>query len=149
MHETYGERAALALASYNNTAPDDMLTLTTRERIQYGTAAVQAAAGARPFTTYRQAGRDFRALVADLFHLTHGRITPPYLWLAGHEIRHHRPSVEHSVTVLRAVEVDQCAALLAAVVEAAEAHGIDADELFAGARAQFTAEVEMSDRAAA
>ncbi|MEU7095898.1 hypothetical protein [Kitasatospora aureofaciens] len=144
-----GERAALALATYNNTAPDDMLTLTTGDRIRYGTAALQSATGARPFTTHRQAARDFRALLADLFHLTSGRITAAHLWLAAREIREGRPGVEHSVTVLRAVEVDQCAALLAALVDAAEAHGVDPDELFVAARALFAAEVELSERTAA
>ncbi|MFI9366062.1 hypothetical protein ACIG5E_34180 [Kitasatospora sp. NPDC053057] len=144
-HETYGERAAEALAQYNNEAPDDMLTLTTADRIHYGTAALQAIT-ARRFATRHQAARDFRALVADLFHLAHGRITAGGLWLAAQEIRHHRPGVEHSVTVLRAVEVDQCAALLAALVEAAQAHGIETAELFSAARAQFEAENEAADR---
>ncbi|MER6365836.1 hypothetical protein [Kitasatospora sp. NPDC001527] len=154
MFETVpGERAALALATYNDRAPDDVLALSVGERIQHGTAALQAATGPRRFVAAQQARRDFCALVADLFHLTGDRITSTQLWFAAREIMTTTPPgekfVRYSLAMLQAMRLDQCAALLAALVEAAQAHGIEPDELFVAARALFTAEVELSEHHAA
>lgn len=144
--------AAEALAAYNNQAPGDVLSLSQVERVRLGVEAAESLAratrhvSAEKVVSEREAADElFSDLTAYVFHLTFGHIIPPHLIRAAEEIRHPNDSTADTVQALATIQMDRVAAMLSALMDAAEAYGCDLSAMLADARGRF--ETDMAEEA--
>lgn len=148
--------AAEALAAYNDQAPRDVLSLQRAERVRLGILAAEALARATRYDTAAHVVDDSEVadeVIGDLMHYTlhlaSDRITPAQLIQAAEEIRNPTLSTVATVLMLAAHEVERVAAMLAAVMDAADAFGCDVATLLARAQGAYEADVatEAGERA--
>ncbi|WP_329151204.1 hypothetical protein OG275_38235 (plasmid) [Streptomyces niveus] len=138
--------ATIALDAYTTEAPEHLLPLPAApERVRLGVAAAEAMARATRYNPADRAVTDTASayetigdLVAYVFHLgDHHQVTPDQLIRAADEMRSPYPkSLDAVCLAAAAADVDRVAAMLAALIEAAESFGCDVPALVADAREQ-------------
>ncbi|WP_326655696.1 hypothetical protein [Streptomyces sp. NBC_01750] len=134
--------AAIALAAYNDEAPDHLLPLpTAAERERFGILAAEAMARTirhnpadQAVNCRERADETIGDLIAYVFHLVDGRVTPDQLTRAAEEMRSPYPIRLDAVCVVAAADVDRVAAMLAALMEAAISFGCDVPAMLADSR---------------
>lgn len=146
--------AAIALAAYNDQAPDHLLPLpTAAERVRLGILAAEAMARAIKHKADDQtvncrddADGTIGDLIAYVFNLVDGRVTPEQLIRAAEEMRSPYPKQLGAVCVVAAADIDRVAAMLAALMEAAESFECDVPAMLADSR-EFYEEAKAEEEA--
>ncbi|WP_435057643.1 hypothetical protein [Streptomyces sp. bgisy060] len=140
------EWASEALKAYNRQAPEALLPVPRlAERVRLGVLAAEAMAG-NVFSNPREqvvddqesADRVIGDLIAQVFCLTDERVTPRELHQAAEGLRSEAYPVKLDVLcAVAAAGAGQEAAMLAALMDAAESFGCDVPGMVDSARAYF------------
>ncbi|MFD6967165.1 hypothetical protein [Streptomyces sp. NPDC059949] len=138
--------ASKALDAYNQQAPEPLLPVPERaERVRLGVLAAEAMAqvtfndpGDRVVDDRDSADRVIGDLVAQLFCLTDGRVSPRDLHQAAEELRSEAYPVRlTAVCAVAAAGANREAAMLAALMDAAQSFGCDVPGMVTNARDYF------------
>lgn len=147
------EWATSALEAYNRQAPTALLPVPRLpERIRLGVLAAEAMAqevfgnpADRVVDDQESADRVIGDLIAQLFCLTNGRVTARELHQAAEGLRSEAYPVKLDVLcAVAAAHAEQEAAMLAALMDAAESFGCDVPDMVDSARAYY-AEIKAMD----